>query len=134
MSLVEDGLPYTAIWNGTTYTGVFRYDSAHSVYLFGNTYDDNGEDTGEPFSGNIVLDTFSVETCPHNTQVTEDVNFSLSINAENVHKIDEKYLNTPQPEDDIEILNLLAEYDYPTSVSDSDGDVITDDDGYIILG
>lgn len=42
--------------------------------------------------------------------------------------------NVPQPEDDVEILNLLSQYDYPTPISDADGNVITDVDNVIILG
>lgn len=42
--------------------------------------------------------------------------------------------NIPQPEDDVEILNLLSQYDYPTPISDADGNVITDVDNVIILG
>ena len=42
--------------------------------------------------------------------------------------------NMPEPEDDTEILNLLTEYDYPAPIIGTDGDVITDDDSYIILG
>ena len=39
----------------------------------------------------------------------------------------------PQPEDDVEILNLLSQYDYPTPIEDADGYVITDTDNNIIL-
>ena len=38
------------------------------------------------------------------------------------------------PEDDIEVLNLLSQYDYPAPISDADGDVITDANYNIILG
>jgi len=40
----------------------------------------------------------------------------------------------PQPEDDIEVLNLLSQYGYSTPVSDIDGNVITDVDNNVILG
>ena len=46
-----------------------------------------------------------------------------------------RYLGLPhQPEDDIEVLNLLSQYDYPTSIEDVDGYIITDVDDTIILG
>lgn len=52
------------------------------------------------------------------------------------HPATKKYVddNIPQPEDDVEILNLLSQYDYPTPISDADGNVITDVDNIIILG
>lgn len=40
----------------------------------------------------------------------------------------------PQPEDDINVLNLLTEFGYSTPLSDADNKVVTDDDGNIILG
>lgn len=40
----------------------------------------------------------------------------------------------PQPEDDINILNLLSSYNYSTPLSDTGGYVIIDTDGNIILG
>lgn len=40
----------------------------------------------------------------------------------------------PQPEDDINILNLLTEFGYSAPLSDADNKVVTDNDGNIILG
>lgn len=40
----------------------------------------------------------------------------------------------PEPEDDVEVLNLLSEFDYPSPVADADGYLIEDADGYVILG
>lgn len=40
----------------------------------------------------------------------------------------------PQPEDDENVLNLLAEFGYSTAVEDADGYVMTDVDDNIILG
>ena len=40
----------------------------------------------------------------------------------------------PQPEDDENVLNLLAEFGYFTAVEDADGYVMTDVDDNIILG
>jgi len=39
-----------------------------------------------------------------------------------------------EPEDDIEVLNLLSSYGYPTPIEDGDGDLIEDADNNIILG
>lgn len=40
----------------------------------------------------------------------------------------------PEPEDDVDVINLLTEHGYPAPISDADGNVIVDSDNNIILG
>lgn len=40
----------------------------------------------------------------------------------------------PEPEDDIEVLNLLSEFGYAEPVTDADGKLIADADGKVFLG
>lgn len=40
----------------------------------------------------------------------------------------------PQPEDDINVLNLLTEFGYSAPVADADNKIITDADNNIVLG
>lgn len=43
-------------------------------------------------------------------------------------------MNQHEPEDDVEVLNLLSSYGYPMPIVDSDNDLIADADNNIILG
>lgn len=40
----------------------------------------------------------------------------------------------PEPEDDVEILNLLTEFGYVAPMTDIDGNLITDSDDNIFVG
>ena len=55
-----------------------------------------------------------------------------------VYKSDETITSSrfyiPVPEDDIDILNLLSNYDFVSPISDASGNVIVDVDGNLILG
>lgn len=48
--------------------------------------------------------------------------------------VDNLMNDMPQPEDDINVLNLLTEFGYSAPLSDADNKVVTDNDGNIILG
>lgn len=43
-------------------------------------------------------------------------------------------IEIPQPEDDTLVLNLLTEYGYAAPIADASGNVITEDDGTLVLG
>lgn len=43
-------------------------------------------------------------------------------------------IEIPQPEDDILVLNLLTEYGYAAPIADASGNVITENDGTLVLG
>lgn len=40
----------------------------------------------------------------------------------------------PQSEDDVNVLNLLTEFQFTAPITDADGDLIIDTDGYTVLG
>lgn len=67
----------------------------------------------------LVITKKGVLTINHNDEITFEII---------------EYPYDHAPEDDVEVLNLLSQYNYTIPVMDSDGDLIEDADGNILLG
>ncbi len=85
---LEDGQPYSLMYNGVEYTGEVRYDDEDGVetYHIGNL---DGEDPFELFFD----DLWYYFLLPEGASYTGTINLSLSLEIKIVHKLDSKYLN-----------------------------------------
>lgn len=135
-------------YNTTPVTGKLTYsDTAYKAYekddLFWKDNYTLAKATTDIASGstltentNYVSTTISDELKDIRATHLSKTNTTVYTPTTDYNPATKKYVDDsiPQPEDDINILNLLSQYDYSTPISDTDGYIITDVDNNIILG
>lgn len=82
---LEDGQPYSLMYNGVEYTGEVEYNDEDGIYYI-NDFD--GEDSVLSFDG-----LWYYLALPEEASYTGTINLSLSLEIKIVHKLDSKYLN-----------------------------------------
>lgn len=116
---------YNALSNSTAQTS---YNTTNSPYILiaGNGTADNARSnayTLDWFGNGWYAGKLTVGSNPVNTMDVATKGYVDNLTNE-----------IPQPEDDINVLNLLTEFGYSAPLLDADNKVVTDDDGNIILG
>ena len=118
---------HTNLYNGILYGPENWSDNAHMIYdASGNAVSYN-DLVDKP----TIYDTLSGLT---DTTITTPSDGQGLLYDSTTSKWINSTVNNSEPEDDINIINLLAEYDFVAPIEDADGYVITDvDDNLIVI-
>lgn len=124
-----EGNTYTVMWDEQEYECIC-YQTGNGLAIGCSTFIGvEGFDNGEPFVFYAYIGAGA--TLVMVSEAGEHT-FSVLGKVEKIHKLDPKYLPDSIATDD-EIIEILVQEDMLVAVTDSDGDILADENGNIIL-